>query len=285
MQDDFREVLRQVRSKLTDTASPVAAALGETRLELLLAEIQRLMLALPALSYSPELALANHDAHELGDLFENGSTQEPIVLETVSDRLLAALVRIADPISNTREVGQAEPGDRELELRALAARYGEDAEREQRLSKATALGAALCALGAAIAAFWYTQLIIETPGDWRLAAGPLLVCGVLALGFLALIRAVDMREREAREYRRLQRGLQGINAYLAPLPTVARNLVRATMTQVLFPRLLKDDDPLREARWPDPKDLLWAVYHDPQSSGADDDRPDADRGSGPSLPQ
>jgi hypothetical protein len=282
MRDDCREVLRQVRSKLVVSSSPVATALGETRVELLLSEIQRLMSALPALGPSPELALVNHDAQALWGLLTDEPPQEPVVLETVSDRFLATLGRVAESSSASREMTPPEPCDRESELRALAAFYGEDADREQRLVKVTALGAVLCATGAVIAAVWGTQLMIETGGKWRLSVGPLLVCVAFALGFLALIRAVEMREREAREYRRLQRGLQGINGYLAPLPTVARNLVRATMTQVLFPRLLKDDDPLREARWPDPKDLLWAVYREPQSPGAEEDEPDADRSSEPS---
>ncbi len=47
------------------------------------------------------------------------------------------------------------------------------------------------------------------------------------------------------------------------------------MAQTLFPRLLDDDDPLRQPEWPPARDLLYAVYGVPPPAD-DENGPDPD---------
>jgi hypothetical protein len=72
--------------------------------------------------------------------------------------------------------------------------------------------------------------------------------GLAILGVLALAAGHQAREcrRAAFETRRVHRQLLSLDRYLSPLPVFGRDLLRGVMVQRLFPRLLDDDNPMRE---------------------------------------
>lgn len=184
------------------------------------------------------------------------------VTQKLSERFLEDARRVAGAARAATPAPVSGPpsAPSDVTLVALADDYGRDANRE-RSAASTRRGFACVLLVVALASvFWATRLAQDTAnGAWIPVVGPLLLAGASGLGALVLMRAAATHDRAAREYTRLQRGIAGIEAYLAPLPPQARHLLRATMTQVLFPRLLEDDDPLREPQWPDQRTLLYAV--------------------------
>jgi hypothetical protein len=90
-----------------------------------------------------------------------------------------------------------------------------------------------------------------------IGAGAVLVA-VSAIVATAIRRTV----RRGRELDRLIGQIGYFDAYVSPLSPAVASLVRATMAQRLFPRLLEDDDPIREPRWPDPATILNAYATD-----------------------
>jgi hypothetical protein len=166
--------------------------------------------------------------------------------------------------------------DRGSELAALVLAYGEDARRERIESATMGALATVALLGCLGAAMWAvdkstmwaadtskavnTAKGVGTDQLWALAGGPLLLCAATGVAAILLLRQAGARRSSAREWTRLERGLQGIGDYLSPLPPNAQHLIRATMTQNLFPRLLEDNDPLRQPNWPDTDSLLSAIY-------------------------
>lgn len=179
---------------------------------------------------------------------------------------------------------EANGGDRraaiarsEQGLRGLAEAYRTDAERRSRVVLVLGL-IALAAVGVASAMAWY--LATRWGDDDQLTPGGFVVRCVPALAFYAVAallahQATRMR-RGVDELRRLERQLQGITAYLDPLPDDTQDLMRAAMTQRLFPRLI-EDDPLREEDWfPNSEELIASINLDITrqlllGDGADDD--------------
>lgn len=87
------------------------------------------------------------------------------------------------------------------------------------------------------------------------------ICVGLALA-AALLWAQGTKSRTAaREWRRLATGVRGIEPYLAPMSAPMQDLMRGVMVQRLFPRLIEDDDPIREPRWPDATSMLTAISY------------------------
>lgn len=62
--------------------------------------------------------------------------------------------------------------------------------------------------------------------------------------------------RSAAESQRMQRQLRLVDSYLEPLDDRARTIMRAALVPRIFPRLLEDQDPMREPLWPPSEVLL-----------------------------
>ena len=95
----------------------------------------------------------------------------------------------------------------------------------------------------------------------KFAAYALVGClaGVLGLG--ALWRGV-CHQRSADEANRVELQLLGFEAYISPMPDAAKDLMRGTMAQQLFPRLAADSEPWREPDWPSAESLLKVLQDD-----------------------
>jgi hypothetical protein len=116
---------------------------------------------------------------------------------------------------------------------------------------------------------WSARLSGNGGGNaWIEVAGPLTICVMSILAAGVLLKISNSRYRAARECIRLQRGLEGLGPYLEPLPAPAQHLIRAMMTQTLFPRLLEDDDPVRQVPWPPATQLLDFVHHTSATRGS-----------------
>ena len=157
-------------------------------------------------------------------------------------------------------------------LRRVAEAYRKDADQRSRMVLMLGL-IALATVGVATAMAWY--MVTRWGGDAHLTPGGFLARCAPALALYAVSallahQATRMR-RGVDELRRLERQLQGITAYLHPLPADTQDLVRAAMTQRLFPRLI-EDDPLREEDWfPDSEYLLASINPDlPRLLGGDE---------------
>lgn len=148
-------------------------------------------------------------------------------------------------------------------LGQVAEAYRKDADQRSRAVLMLGL-VALATVGVATYMAWY--LVTRWGADDHLTPGGFLARCTPALALYAVAallahQATRMR-RGVDELRRLERQLQGITAYLHPLPADTQDLVRAAMTRRLFPRLI-EDDPLREEdRFPGSDYLLASINPD-----------------------
>lgn len=213
-------------------------------------------------------SLALLDVHELNALLTRLAAEPTAVpvavalIERVEGHIGRALLAAsAEPQKTTEDAAdQAAGAGRDYALDELARAYRDDAARERAGAGWCSAVAVLSFLSAVAAAIWAVAVADGPARAGRGLPGPLLVCGGAVLAALLLLRTAAARQRAAREYTRLERGVQGLGPYLAPLPAPARHLLRATMAQTLFPRLLDDDDPLRQPVWPEANALLHTIY-------------------------
>lgn len=219
-----------------------------------------------------------YDARQLDAMLMAQASEPGPVLAALVERVTGHVERLVVEAASRQDRGNEEI-ERPVEespsgdgsLKELAEAYGGDAKRERQAAMLTRVFALLALVSAAAAAYWAVRVANGARHVWSEALGPLLVCGAAGVAGLFLLRSAGSRDRSAREYIRLQRGLTGVDAYLSPLPEPARHLLRATMTQTLFPRLLDDDDPLRQPVWPEADTLLQSLYEsrsEPDPSGA-----------------
>lgn len=215
------------------------------------------------------LGLAAIDAQQLSHAVEAELRSTALVarlVERYNQSVAALLVSLPADAPLEGSAG-SHRGPRIAEAQAQLARviaeYEQDARRERRAARiATIVTLVLVALCAGTAA-WAVHLADtgEAPSvSWKSLLAPLCLGALLAI--LAVMQMLSAKDslRTAREYVRLGRGLGGLEGYLAPLPAAAQHLIRATMTQSLFPRLLQDDDPLRQLQWPESALIAQSVY-------------------------
>lgn len=215
------------------------------------------------------VAVALFDARQLNALLAAQPTEPDPVLAALVERVTEHaehLVVVAVALAAQSSAERSAEGSHAESLASghldeLAQDYGADAARERKSASRTRALAALALLGAVAASYWAVRVAHGARREaWLEVLGPLFVCGAAAVAGLLLLHSAASRDRAAREYTRLQRGLTGVDAYLSPLPAPVRHLLRATMTQTLFPRLLDDDDPLRQPGWPEADALLQSIY-------------------------
>ncbi len=144
----------------------------------------------------------------------------------------------------------------------LSIAYATDAAKELRSARTAAFSAGVSLLLSIAVAFWASRLANDAPAGRTLEVllFPALVSISITILIVFLLRQIHLGQRNAREYRRLSRGLSGLSGYLESLPEPARFLIRATLTPSLFPRLLDDDDPMRQVAWPSERTVLTAIY-------------------------
>lgn len=135
--------------------------------------------------------------------------------------------------------------------------YASDAAAQSRLMWAYYLAAALLIVAAVGGLAWIV-------GSQKLVAVGSLVTLIGFSSLLILALAAGHQARECRravfETRRVYRQLLIVEKYLDPMPQVVRDLMRGVMMQRLFPRLIDDENPMREDEpFPDPDKLLIAL--------------------------
>ena len=126
--------------------------------------------------------------------------------------------------------------------------------------------ALMCAYGLAAAAIVVVLVVrvlqVTTPASAARADTPQAVGGLVTLALVALAAGHQAREcrRAVFETRRVHRQLLTLDRYLSPLPEFGQDLLRGVMVQRLFPRLLDDDNPMREDdEFPDIESLMVAL--------------------------
>jgi hypothetical protein len=152
----------------------------------------------------------------------------------------------------------------------LADAYSKDASDARRAALRSVLGAAASLMLTAAVVVAAAVLSIKGKDGTGLNVGPFLArasaCLPLLAFALALLWLAARQRRSAREALRLARQLPALPAYLSSLPPLASHLMRMTMTQRMFPRLIEDTDPLRDPPWPEATELLEAVKNTPNAT-------------------
>lgn len=145
-------------------------------------------------------------------------------------------------------------------LDKLAENYSRDAHYQKLLAVLLAsLSGAATTVAFGMALYVIPWRLSTTTSDWvRISFFCALAILMAAAGYSA--RKATLAERNSRELQRLGRGLQGFDSFLDPLPVAVQTLLRSAYLQSLFPRLLDDDDPLRQISWPENKLILDSVY-------------------------
>jgi hypothetical protein len=174
------------------------------------------------------------------------------VLHQVGRRVDSSTSRPNDGINKPPNTSQAD-----VALIEIAKKYGADARRGAFHVLFLYMTATIFMIASFIGAWHITESPApQLAGRFWAVAGALLVAIVLAYH-------ANTRRRQVDEAQRLERQLTLLPSYLAPLPDAARSLMRAAMIQRVFPRLLEDDDPLRESEWfPGTDHLLLAIDPD-----------------------
>ena len=214
------------------------------------------------------LSLAIADASNLAAQLRMDSPHDSIVRSALLDRASESITRFHLGMcrSPRPEGGDTNSSGRvEDTLARLVGAYSKDASDARRAAVSSLVGAVVSLVIAASLVVAATVLSTHGSGGNgnHLDAGPFFARAIACLPFFVLASALlwlaARQRRGAHEALRLARQLTGLPAYLYPLPPSASHLMRMTMTQRLFPRLIEDTDPLRDAPWPDTSELLRAA--------------------------
>jgi hypothetical protein len=206
-------------------------------------------------------------ANDLRSLFDRKPSRGQVlftkvdasVVAILADSRLLILGALSDPQC---ERCLAVPSDSPAQiLKDIADEYGQDARRQSR-TVTIMFGLAFAMLAGAAALVLYQFSEIKESEDF--SAGRYLAQSWLPITLVAfasyLIYQTGLHRRSADEARRLQRQLRSFDAYISPLPKRAQDLMRGTMVQRLFPRLIEDNDPLREVeQFPQSVELLATI--------------------------
>lgn len=146
--------------------------------------------------------------------------------------------------------------DANQSLAGVSASYANDRKTDQRWAVAFAVLGVLSLVGSCFV-FW--RAASEAAAGDAFKANrffALASAGLPLLMLSALLMYLANRQRLATaESRRLERQYAGLDVFLAPLPAEVQHLLRGSMAQRFFPRLLEDTDPLREPVWPTTDEL------------------------------
>lgn len=209
---------------------------------------------------SDALALVSKPAKHLRNILalEPTSVSQEQLIAPLIDETAAIFLEAVDSVLG-RSLGaiSEDLGEQRRALQEVAGAYGTEADHSGRTMAICYSLALLVALAVFLGAITWAMSAAGMAGT-HLTAFTIIAIGALIVS-VYLIHEAGQHRKAAHESRRLQIQFQAFEAYVAPLPTYARSLLRGVMLPRLFPRLLEDDDPLREPVWPDPKDFLRAV--------------------------
>jgi hypothetical protein len=229
------------------------------------------------------LRLADVDARQLAVALapeDDDLAPDLATAAALADRLAESLLEHITATSRA-PTGDSRGGDR-LQMgdvgnargvRAMADAYGRDAHLERRVMVVlfvTAITLLVAAAAITLVGFAVADDKRELRVD-QFAA----FAGVSAVLTFASITTAwqSVRHRTmSREACRLDHQIRGFDSFVSTMGRPAQDLIRGTMVQRLFPRLVEDDDPLREPRWPDAGRLLEAVTHREQPAQAESSR-------------
>lgn len=266
--EQLKDLLRGLDAHMRKPAASEVDVETKTRFVSAIYRFNRITGATGIDEYDVQQALS--DAESLGRLLQHDSKRPAAdkllqtQMERVADKLNEILSTLPQRYTDTLSagLGGAVTGTASVALNDVANSYGTDADRERRAALGFTILAVLLLIAASAAAYWIVSeaTTAEANRVWAAALGPIIICGATALAAILTFRQSANHRRTSREYIRLQRGFLAIPEYLAPLPAEVQHLIRATMTQSLFPRLLEDDDPVRQAVWPESDTMLEAIF-------------------------
>ena len=156
----------------------------------------------------------------------------------------------AGPIGSTAVVATSDE-----QLLSTASSFRHDARRAARIMMGLYL-VVLALIALATVMLWLLVFVEDPrPAAPDFVAQSLPSFALMAIATL-LAQQANRQRRNAEELKRVELQMRALPVYLTPLPEPARHLLRSVMLQRLFPRLLEDDDPLRESDWFPSEDYL-----------------------------
>jgi hypothetical protein len=171
-------------------------------------------------------------------------------LSAVGSDLLITPGRPADGVSHAAD-----------RLLAVAADYRGDAQRDSRVTLILSLASGVLMLAAIGFIVWGILTVTAkrpaaaTETTWPAFSMYLVASALCLVGACVTVIQVERRRRSAQEAIRLARQFDVVEAYLQPMSSHVRDIMRAALTPRLFSRILVDDDPLREPIWPTAQDI------------------------------
>ena len=196
------------------------------------------------------------------------SEPEIRMLDALADQLLDSISGIGGDIL-VATAKQAIPVTREPrdKLADVAAVYRADAQQERKATQTfftiAAVPGALAVLSIIAGILLVTfrtldNLQVRSSSIWTVFSVYLVTSLVLLFVAGLLIGQGERHRRGAQEATRLARQFDAVESYLEPMEPQVRDLVRVSLTPRLFPRILWDDDPIREPIWPSAQDIVKA---------------------------
>jgi hypothetical protein len=204
------------------------------------------------------LSLATLDAEQLQQMLAPLTTggrlsdEDWTVAGFLADRLCESLIRLRSAPSFQQTDTQPVRRNQIVGLDS----YSADAVRDDRWIRFMYISSFALILGGITVALLAVSRSFRHLDDYLgIAVAMLIVAAALAFN-------AGRARMAAREARRVHRDLVRFDQYVASLSRPVQELLRGVMVQRLFPRLLEDDDPIREPRWPDANTLLTAILHE-----------------------
>jgi hypothetical protein len=197
------------------------------------------------------------------------SLTEPEIrtLEAMADQLLATLSAVSSDLLITTSLQPTSSRRQSDKLAAVAAEYRQDGTREQKVASAFFLTCVLLLLSGLGFILWGLLHIASPPlrtiaaarsSPWSVFSMYLVAALISMIAAAIIVIQAERHRRAAQEATRLARQFDAIEAYLQPMSSPVRDMVRASLAPRLFSRILSDDDPMREPIWPTADDIAKA---------------------------
>jgi hypothetical protein len=201
----------------------------------------------------------HRDALRLKELFRDGVEAGPALdeLDYLIARTQSTLVEIGCSAPPLGSVAPDSSRTARSGLMTLAQDYGKEAARD----RATAiwfLWTAGVLVGGSLGLAWRGLVVALHDDTLRVSvfAGYVGVAAFMACTAAVVVMLAMRVHTASREAFRLEHQVKAIDPFLYSLPEPQRNLLKGVMLRRLFPRLLEDDDPLREPEWPSPYEVV-----------------------------
>lgn len=195
-----------------------------------------------------EFALQVTTVHEsLREMLRRSAEEWPIMAPDVRVRLVSALSALEIVESRSQFEIDSEQNSRSQARTGLSVQtlqpYRSDIKTYRRLMSLYLAASAV--LSGVLMYISYRVLFLDPVSSSQIPVAVCFILGVLAL-VLAAGHQAHLCRKSAAESARIYRQLHSVDEYLDPLPEQLQYLLRGTLVQRLFPRLIDDDNPLRE---------------------------------------